>query len=265
MTKHLKKTLLIALAGAFVLTGAAAYNMPNHSAAAPYQMKQTADQARGQYNKQFDAAQYSQMLADDFGVDKNAVEKALEAGWRPNDLQRAAFIAYACDKSLDDVLNAKTPTNSWRDVSDDYGITSDKYYSVMQQLHCQRIAAVTGVDNAKLASLINDGYYTRDIAMAAALANKSGKSIDDVIGMKKVNNSWYDIAESLGVNQDDIDDLLYQCGPHHMNRHGFGGPGPRMRGYDANYDDVSRHGGWHHRGNYRGGDCYYGDGYRRHC
>ena len=40
--------------------------------------------------------------------------------------------------------------------------------------------------------------------MAAELAKNSSKSINDVIGMKKINNTWKDVASSLGVSESTI-------------------------------------------------------------
>lgn len=250
MNQHFKKTLSIALAGAFLLTGAAAYKMPGLSSAAPYQM-QHSDKTPWHMNKMFNETNFAQAIATEYSVKQADVEKALQNGWRPFDIQRAAFIAYAADKSLNDVLSARDKASSWREVDEKYELTPEKHDQAMRQLHCKRIAATTGVTEKKLNALIDDGYYMHDIAMAALIAKEANRSIDDVISQKKINNSWFDIAESFGIDADDLSDKMYQYGPHHFGR-GFGG-------YDAGYNGVSRHGGWHHRGNYRGGDCNYGD------
>lgn len=250
MNQHFKKTLSIALAGAFLLTSAAAYQMPGLSSAAPYQM-QHADKMPSHMNKMFNETNFAQAIAAEYNVKQTDVEKALQNGWRPFQLQRAAFIAYASDKSLNDVLSDRDKVSSWQELDEKYGLTPEKHDQAMRQLHCKRIADMTGVTETKLNALIDDGYYMHDITMAALIANEANRSIDDVISQKKINNSWFDIAESFGMNPDDLSEKMHQCRPHHFDR-GFGG-------HDAGYNGVSRHGGWHHRSNHRSGDCYYGD------
>lgn len=52
--------------------------------------------------------------------------------------------------------------------------------------------------------LLNDGYNPRDIRIAAKLSNVTGKDIKSVLNMKKINNSWQDVAEKLNVNWSDV-------------------------------------------------------------
>ena len=48
--------------------------------------------------------------------------------------------------------------------------------------------------------LLQEGYTSRDIGIAAELADASGKDIHAVIDMKKINNRWADVAKELGVD-----------------------------------------------------------------
>ena len=49
--------------------------------------------------------------------------------------------------------------------------------------------------------------------MAAVLAKESGKDVQAVLDMKKINNRWSDVADQLGV---DKSKLRPEGAPHHM-------------------------------------------------
>ena len=63
----------------------------------------------------------------------------------------------------------------------------------------ERISKFAKIDKTKAKELIDKGYHHRDITMAAYLAEKSGKTINAVLQMKKINNRWHDVAKFLNV------------------------------------------------------------------
>ena len=63
----------------------------------------------------------------------------------------------------------------------------------------ERISKFAKIEKSKAKELIDKGYHHRDITMAAYLAEKSGKTINAVLQLKKINNRWSDVAKSLNV------------------------------------------------------------------
>ncbi len=220
--KNWKIFLAAALTGACMTVGLTAYALPDYAAAAPYKMQQS----------YFDADGFADGLSAYFGVKKDSVAKALKDGWRPGDLCRASAIAYASDKSLDDVLSAKTASNRWFEVAEACGVTREREWQAMRELHQKRLASQTGCSKSDLDALQKDGYTQRDIVFSAVLAKQSGKNVKSIIEMKKINNRWEDVAASLGVEEDAMYEALDDC----MHGAGFGwfrrGPwGPRPDGF----------------------------------
>lgn len=69
----------------------------------------------------------------------------------------------------------------------------------------ERLATVSKLDKAKVKSLLDNGYHPRDIKYAGKFANKTKKSVDEILAMKKINNKWKDVAKSLGISIDEKD------------------------------------------------------------
>ena len=98
----------------------------------------------------------------------------------------------------------------------------DNFMGERQKLNseeaAERISKFAKIDKAKAKELIDKGYHHRDITMAAYLAEKSGKSVDSVLQMKKINNRWIDVAKSLNVEFNPPRDKANFSRPDRPNR-----------------------------------------------
>lgn len=224
-----KKLIILAVTGAFVLTGLGATQIPQSVALAATQNFHQQDR---HYNRDANPERMAENIQEVFGIEKQVILDYNAKGWRFRDLHEAAFIAYASQKTFSDVLNAKTVTNSWRDVSESFGLTKEQRRSVERMMMSNRMATHLEISASTVKNLLDAGYHPRDIAMAATLSKKSNKSMDAVLGMKKINNSWYDVATSLGLS----DTTYNQC--RDDARYGYGD----KKGMDRDYD---RGDGWH--------------------
>lgn len=79
----------------------------------------------------------------------------------------------------------------------------------------EHLAKISKLDKAKVQDLLKDGYRPHDIIGAGVLANKSGKNVNSVLNMKKINNRWSDVAKSLGVDWDTVKKEIMPKRPHH--------------------------------------------------
>ena len=234
-----KKTIVLALAGAFIVTGIGVTQMPQSVALAATQKLEQKDQRQTYY---FNPEIMAQNIQDCFGIDKQVILDYNKQGWKIHDLNKAALIAFASETPISDILNAKTMANDWKDVGESFGVTREKIHTVMQTMMSKKMATNLDVDSVVINSFLSQGYHPRDIAMAVTLSKHTDKTIDEVINMKKINNRWSDVATALGISNEDYkqyQDSVRQClpGKQAMDKdhpQGHRGEGQEFKHYQAN-------------------------------
>lgn len=233
--KKTKKAVLCTLAGTFLLTGLAITQVPETIALAAtrdYGGYHHRDPHWGPGPGDWRFADrpdifledIAQDLADTFDLDKQAILNYNQQGWKMHDLREAAFLSFASQKPLADVLNMKTASNGWPDVNEALGLTREQHFNAREKLMVKRLSVNLNIDFSEIEALLQKGYHPRDIAIANQLAVKTGKKINQVLSMKKINNRWFDVATDLGLSADDYRAALYEMRPCPE----FDGPG----GYD---------------------------------
>ena len=95
----------------------------------------------------------------------------------------------------------KTKDRRWPDIGKELGVKPEQVRALLNDMTADRMAKHGNIDKNRALSLLNEGYQARDIEMAAKLAKLSGKDIKTVLGMKKINNRWGDVAQQLGVDK----------------------------------------------------------------
>jgi len=215
MNQKTKKTIAALVAGAFLLGGVAA---PLLASAASSNAKQHA----GYHQRQADPDKVAQKIADTFGVDKTAILNYHASGASFKDLHHAAFLSYASGKSLEQVMPLKNETNSWRDVASTLGVSKEQAKSAHQTLQANLLHDKLQLDTDKTLSLLQQGYKGRDIAVASLLAQDADKSVEAVLAMKKINNTWRAVATDLGISDETMKadmQKLHNAFPHQGKRH----------------------------------------------
>lgn len=230
-----KKALAIALAGAFIASGIFTAQFAPVVHGAERDASQYHRNASPRFERTWSADEEAQRIADEFGIDRQELLNYNAQGWHFRDLHRAAFIAYAGQKPLTDVLNAKTASNRWYDVEQTLGITAEQCDAARDRLFSRTMAANLKADEADIQAFLKKGYHPRDIAMAYTLAEKADKSSKAVLGMKKINNYWSDVAQALGISESDYRQSSFDAD------HCFGG-GPR-----SGFGHYGGPRGYHHR------------------
>ena len=143
-------------------------------------------------------------MEKELNITKADIDSYAAKGYNREDVVHAAFIAKASGQSLDKVLSYKTEDTTWKYVMKQVNVTPEQLKQTHQDMFADAISQKTGADKSDVLNLFQQGYHGRDIMMAAELAKDSSKSINDVIGMKKINNTWKDVASSLGVSESTI-------------------------------------------------------------
>ena len=191
-----KKIFAGLLGGAILFTGATTF-------ASPPEMPDNDDRPANHRNieREHNNAEWAKHFADRYGVDMAQVEAALNDKVRINDIKNAAILAKLSGKSFSEVLAMKV---DWSQVADKLGVTREQLKNFHEQERTEALAKRAGIDVNTLKGLLKDGYDPRDIDIAGKIAKASGKDIKTVLGKRKINNSWDDVAKSFGVDMKKI-------------------------------------------------------------
>ncbi|HEY3426686.1 MAG TPA: hypothetical protein VGL27_17965 [Negativicutes bacterium] len=151
---------------------------------------------------QLDPDKVAQHIADTFDVNKDVVLTYEKQGVRFKDLYKASFLAKASGKSLKEVLQTKTLDNTWQDVAISLGVTKEEIRATHQDIEATKLEKKLNITKQTSLDLLQQGYLSRDIAIANELSKNTSKPISDILTMRKINNTWYDVAQLLDVDQD---------------------------------------------------------------
>ena len=147
------------------------------------------------------SAEVAKQLHDTFGVSEAEVKSALDEKHNFHDVGQAAMLAKISGKSFKDVLAMKTNGKHWPEIGKELGVTAEQVQAQMNELTAERMAKKGEIAKERALALLKDGYQPQDIGMAAKLAKLSGKDVQAVLDMKKINNRWSDVAKQLGVDE----------------------------------------------------------------
>ena len=202
MSNFKKKLLAGLLGGALLFTGSQAL-------AAPSEMPNYKD---WQAEEAEHIGGWAKFISERYGVDTAQVEAALNDGVHIEDVRQAAVLAKLSGKSFKDVLAMKV---DWPQVAKKLGVTRKQMHEFFKREHEEVFAKHAGIDVKTLQSLRKDGYDLRDIDIAAKIAKASGKDVKTVLGKRKINNTWDDVAKSFGV---DMKKIMPPPPPRHHHR-----------------------------------------------
>lgn len=208
--KKISRTAVAAVLAATFLTGGLAI-LPTVQAA------DGTDRPAIEQRHKLDPEQLAERIATTFSLNKDTVLQYYNNGTSFKDIRHAAFLAKAGSLSLDTVLQTKTDSNSWHDVAQTLNISPQQFKAARVDLQANHLTKA-GLDKQAAVALLDQGYHPRDIACANQLAKDTGNSIIDVLSYKKINNTWQDVATTLGVNPDQFKQEMKNLKgtfPHH--------------------------------------------------
>jgi hypothetical protein len=190
-----KKNIIGLTAGVIILAGAVS----------PLAVQAAAEndgscQTPSMHQRHFDPDKIAQRIADTYGVNKDDVLKYHNEGVNFRDVFKASFFAKASGKSLKEVMEVKTLDNTWKDVAQSLGVTKEQMKATRDDIAATKLETKLHISKKTSLDLMQQGYRPRDIAVANAFSNNTGKPISDVLDMKKINNTWHDVASALGVD-----------------------------------------------------------------
>ena len=137
-------------------------------------------------------------ISELYDVNEQEVLNALKENRSLDDIYYAAIFSKVSGKSFRQVFSMKS---DWFDVMQALGITKEKYDETVRDLMVKDIANRSNISETEVKKLLDNHYHPRDIRVAGRLAKASGKKVQDVLDMKKINQRWTDIADKLKVDK----------------------------------------------------------------
>ena len=193
-----KKAILLAIAGAFAISGIAVPFMQNASAAAAKNEPAICQPDKNHQDR------FIKQAATELGVEQQTVKDFLAQGNGPRDLHMALIFSEASGKSLTTVLADKTAAVSWPDLEKKYSLEQNQIRQARENLMIRQIVKFSALDEQSVKNLLKAGYQPHDIAFAGRLANKTHTSVQAVLDKKKINNSWRDVAKDISLTETDL-------------------------------------------------------------
>lgn len=80
----------------------------------------------------------------------------------------------------------------------------EKQHQISPEQASKHLSAAFGIDQSTILHYNANGMSFKDISHAAFLANASGKSINDVISHKTVDNTWKDVSATMGITKEQL-------------------------------------------------------------
>jgi hypothetical protein len=194
--KNLGKKSMIGLAAGAVFLAGSIIPLVAQAAASTTSQRPGITQSQASPNK------LAQDITDTFGVSKADVLQYHNQGYDFKELFRGSFLAKASGKSLKEVMSLKNSDTSWMSVAQTLGVNKEKMYVTHKDIEATQMEKTLSIPKKISASFMRQGYHAQDIANANILAKNTDKPISAILAMKKINNTWFDVAQSLGVSDD---------------------------------------------------------------
>ena len=205
MKSTMRKNIIGIVLGVLVVNGsfgAAAYAHSNEQTA-----RQTPSQQgemktdKGHPIVRMPADEQARHVAQTFGVSETEVNREIEKKTDLYDIGYAAMLAKISGKSFSDVIRMKTKEKDWQEIIDALGITKEAFYAQVTEMVVMHINIRSGVDGNTARALLQKGYGPHDIEMAGIIAKAAHKDIRSVLDRRRDNNSWENVADEFGVDQ----------------------------------------------------------------
>ena len=108
-----------------------------------------------------DSEKYASRIAENFKLDKAAIQQYCQKGVKPMDIRQAAILSQISGKSFDEVLAKKTSANTWQDVATSLGVSKEQMKAARQKLMAQNMHKKLNLDEAAVQNLLQQGYHPR--------------------------------------------------------------------------------------------------------
>ncbi|TKC18115.1 hypothetical protein [Robertmurraya kyonggiensis] len=149
-------------------------------------------------------------------LEREQVKELEDKGYTKADIFRAAMLSKKSNKKIDEVLDIHKETQSWEKTAEKLGVDKEELERIESMIQWKEfvknnepavkeyLASYTNKKTEEIDAYIKDGLHLRFLIGAAALAKVSGKSLDEIVALKKDGKSFHDVLDTLDVNMEDL-------------------------------------------------------------
>ena len=152
--------------------------------------------------------QASERLANMFDVDKSTIISYCSEGYKVRELYIVGIITQASGKSFKEVMALKTPDNNFFNIAKKLGVSQDDAISISEELSLNEVVEYLQIDRKVFDNLVKENYRYRDIILAGIVSKHAKKPVNEIILLKKTNNTWFEVAADFNIT---VNGLLYDA------------------------------------------------------
>ena len=132
-----------------------------------------------------------------YNADTNEIKGLLKRGYKYNELKTAYYYAVLANTDVNKVLSLHESA-TWGRVKVLLGLDAEKFAVAEQKYQLARLSSLGILDIKQVKRLMKEGYPLNDIKIAAGLALKESRNIEDLLKLKTVVRDWEQIQSDFG-------------------------------------------------------------------
>ncbi|KEK24243.1 hypothetical protein [Bacillus gaemokensis] len=143
-------------------------------------------------------------------ISEEQLQSLEKQGYQKHEIWKAARIARASKKDINDVLSYYKQNKSWKETAKHFGVDLKKLHKhhmskQTKQALLQKIADIQKSTPEQMKKTMQDNkLHLHHLAVLTVIAQKSNTPFNDVLKMKKDGMHVKQIAEKLNVKKEDI-------------------------------------------------------------
>lgn len=149
---------------------------------------------------QLSNAEAAAKLQEAYGYRYSEMLRLLNNGHSYGEMNTACLYAYLSGAPVEKVLQLRQPS-TWGRVRVQLGLTPKVYAERYMQYQASYLPADSSVDRTTALQYLQQGYPLSDILQAGRLAQRSGRSIAEILPLRTVTCDWTQVEQKLGLAQ----------------------------------------------------------------
>lgn len=171
---------------------------------------------------QLSNAEAAAKLQETYGYRYSEMLRLLNNGHSYGEMNTACLYAYLSGAPVEKVLQLRQPA-TWGRVRVQLGLTPKVYAERYMQYQASYLPADSSVDRTTALQYLQQGYPLSDILQAGRLAQRSGRSIAEILPLRTVTCDWTQVEQKLGLAQAKGKDAKPAFGRGQRSGAGFAG------------------------------------------
>ena len=171
---------------------------------------------------QLSNAEAAAKLQEAYGYRYSEMLRLLNNGHSYGEMKTACLYAYLSGAHVEKVLQLRQPA-TWGRVRVQLGLTPKVYAERYMQYQASYLPADSSVDRTTALQYLQQGYPLSDILQAGRLAQRSGRSIAEILPLRTVTCDWTQVEQKLGLAQAKGKDAKPAFGRGQRSGAGFAG------------------------------------------